>query len=332
MQQTDGKYDYAPVILVVQLFASVINASILASGGLSLCPGEDSSFISIRPWTFAIDISRELRDQPVAEDILSFNFGYCVVAQNNKNEDMVFRFLLNSADATVWIGLLGAIILVGYTVPIALGIDGGLRRPAASAMMATLAVLLTPGSSPQPKMAQHSVFFVVWMYASIIFVTYYPGYLTSKIIRPPTEAQMTSIEEIFGRNYTLLFGRFSRRMIGGLTRSVLQGSRKNNETCRTAMVDSAEMLEELFNKSIVPDSSISLSEKFSAAEISVTVSTWPAVIWNINVVKMDMEDKGIKGRIKCYIGQQLAYPTQMYYVISPALSQGGAKMVKNSER
>lgn len=325
--QPNWSYRLAPTINLAQLVASVINASLVATSGRSLCPEVKSSVISIEPWTFAVDIPRGKGTVPVAEDILPFNFGYCDVPHRGRKHDTVFQFFLNSADAAVWMCLLGTTMLVGYSVPIALEKDGTLHWSGDSAVLAAVAVLLTPGCAAQPKMAQHSLLFVMWMYASITFLTYYSGSLTSQIISPPVEAKMTKIEEIFENNYSLIHNPRTRVFLGRLIGSLLKGGTGKNETSLKVLHESVEMMQVLLNKSESTASLLSYLEKMAGGKKSATMSMWSVVIADINDVKYYIWLNQIKNR-KCYIGQELAYPSQVYYVISPASLDGAGKMIR----
>lgn len=209
--------------------------------------------ISILPWTFPLDISKEGMSL-VVENVHSFNFAYCDEPHRKRREKTVFQFFLNSADATVWTCLLAATILVSHVIPMAIRNDGGVYWSGGSAMLATLSVLLTPGSSAQMTTAKHSMPFVLWMYTSIIFVTYYAGSRSSEITSAPVEARMKQIKEVFEKNYSHITYSTTRKVLGKLMESWLQESRANNKTSLTALHESSEMLEKFSHLGVVAKS------------------------------------------------------------------------------
>lgn len=61
--------------------------------------------------------------------------------------------------------------------------------------LATLSVLLSPGVSGGSRSLLISWLFLLWLFAALVFVTYYGGAITSFVISTTPETGMTKLEQ-----------------------------------------------------------------------------------------------------------------------------------------
>lgn len=324
---------WGPLVSVASLVAAAVNATIIVfPRNTELCEGDQvPAWATIKPEQFAVQIV-DNDTLIVQENSVRYNFFYCD-RQKEADYENAFEMLFSSADAIVWICLVGALILVGYTVPVIIDKEGHLQRNIGQVSLAAVAVLLTPGVAAQPDKIKHSAVFTLWMYITIIFVTYYGGSLTSEIISPTPEWRMTSLEELFEYQYWLMFHPQAMFRLGALTwmtQVMLPDLDEDNEdelgtynltTAQVSAINLRQMARERISMAF------SEEEYFEdmITERRATVTDWEGCIWEVNAVKQYIENRGMK-RTKCYIGQELTFNNPKFYVISPTSLQDVSRM------
>lgn len=319
-----------PIVNLAVLVTSVINASLVAPAkSISICGEDERSMPTIYPYRFAYRIKKTKPLRLIQENDIRFNFVYCAQPTLAQYANW-FKMLTSTADIFVWSCVIGAIILVGYTVPLILNTEQGhLHRRLGQIILAALAALLTSGSGAQPRFAQHSVLFTLWMYICMIFVIYYGGSLTSEIVSPTPEHRITTMDELFENDYRLAYqnGTYRRRMLSYLVSRMLKGWKQKKGAKLTAAQRAIKKLEAL-NQTVVTVSSLHQYHQMITGDGKYAMITdWQGCISEVNQITDYLEQKGLGERIKCYIGQKLAFHSSKYYLITPSYLQDSERMM-----
>lgn len=221
------------------------------------------------------------------------------------------------------------LILVCFIALMLINQKGHLQRQANQIFLASLAVLLTPGTSAQPMVFRNSLIFTLWMFITIIFVTYYGGSLTSEIISPTPEKRMIRMEELFENKYWLVLPDKPREQLLKKFLNAMLHHRSGEGTSSPKRINqSGNNLNLMFHERRDPKLNFShFLDRLATGGHHATVNHWQGCIMEMNQVMEHIRRNGIKKR-KCYVGQELAYHTQMYYIISPHRNKDSYRMAR----
>lgn len=316
---------WGPYVNLAGIVATSINASLASA--FNVCSKAVQMFPVISPGLFS-NHWRILSSRKIMEEPIQYNFAYCDRPREVEKET-IYAMFRKSADLSVWICLIGSITLIIIIVKVKIEHGSCIFLGKESIIMATMTALLSPGLSAQPRIAQYSMLFSLWMYICLIFVTYYGGSVTSEIISPTPEKRMTTFDELFRNNYSLSYVfPYRFQMAKNIVSLMLQDKNKNDTSVIFKSVKNLDKM--LSTVATVAPNPNKWFEVMSTGWKVATVMDWQACIYGINMVKNFMATKMELRRTKCYIGKELAFRNQMFYAFSAGSVEENGRRLKET--
>lgn len=202
---------FAPFVHYVNIVATALNASLLSSQEFNTddCPNDTLSAPKVHLFVFGEDLEAgfkrqsEIHGEATRPAVIQlnpyvFNFAYC--SKPSRNDDFSpLELFRTSADIPTWVCLVTSLVLVSLVIK--LTTKGSESK---FAYLATLSVLISVGLSAGSRVIQRSWLFMLWMFTSLLLVTFYSGELTSVVIRPAPEFRMTKFVHLSEHNYSMV--------------------------------------------------------------------------------------------------------------------------------
>lgn len=254
---------------------------------------------------------------------LGHNLCYCDVHKfSSYGEFSLLQIFKTSADSLVWICLLLSITLVSVLIS---------ARPRANLiitspeLIATLSVLLTNGSSGILHVKQ-SPLFILWMYMSVVMVTYYSSSMTSVLIRPPPDEKMTSLSDLKLKDYSLIFDSngFEIKSLKSRVQRIMKPMEASEFKLNLKMPETLKTLNELLNKAILVDTfaqieTLATSTSMPHGKRYSMAASWPIVMFyatRAQALASELDAADGKRRI-CRVGKELFLETKYFYGFTP---------------
>lgn len=291
--------------------ASGLNYTLISFINLNLCQNAVKVVNSLPTITGPILSNSLLRMYNIREDQtvsnfkyglkypLAMNFIYCSDHTGFERVSILVT-LFEKVDSPVWIclGISLAAVTIINAEPTQTTIHfWDSRIP----LMATLSVLMTSG--PSGKLRRTSVVFVLWMFACLIFVTYYSGSLTSSVISPPREVRLRRMDQLLDRNFSFVFEQQNFPI------NVAIEAVEFSYDCNSA---SDEKLLSSLNSAVRETSEEYFLRSLVAGEKRASLVSWPSAIFAANLGNKFISKNGIK-RTRCFIGEELLHPIDYHY-------------------
>lgn len=233
------------------------------------------------------------------------NFFYCGTRKRQENLFPLAIFK-NTADKFVWTCL--GISLLTTAIMVKANFSG--KSSSAFVLLRTLSAILCSGTS---SVRPNSKLFQLWMFVSLIFVTFYSGCLTSAVTSPEPVERLKHIKDLLEANYSLIFSNQVERngTKDRLREHMNWASQQNN----VKILGKLRQLEQLIDSSVANSldkfSDFSWHEKFRDGENVAFFAHFSYVIQQATRLITSLEERNNK-KVGCYVGQELHLKEMMY--------------------
>lgn len=300
-------------VLYYNLVAVTLNATLIPSTSLpdNCIPGNWRVSKIIYPVT--VSSIKRLFEKNASHVTLtshiSLNFAYCRIRQKQGSSSSLVIFR-NTADYFVWLSLAMSIIATSALVKASFSIDFSLS------ILTTSSVLLSPGVSGT---THRSKLFLLWMFVSLLFLTYYTGSLTSVVMKPSPDKHLSTIQELEDHNYSAVVDTAQyQKLVKGIVENYLYWVGTNKKikknhlprrfaALRKLILSSTAMLENSWSMNHQVVDGIKLAYIKNSQSVIKFANKWNEYFSQNNA-----------SEIRCYIGQELNMESACYEVaISP---------------
>lgn len=294
--------------------ASGLNASLISFANLTLCENVDKVVKSL-PTVIGPILSNSLlkayndhdqEDQDVPKLMfglkypLALNFIYCGKGTSFERAS-ILETLFSKVDTPVWICLGISLMVVTLMCSIEPIPNSKHFWGNPLPFMTTVSVLLTSG--PSGKIRKNSVSFVLWMFACLIFVTYYSGSLTSTVISPSREVRLREMDQILEHNFSFIFE--EQNFPVDLAIDAVEFSFDNSSDSDVKLLGS---LKSALRKPSEED----FLEALVSGEKLAAFTAWPSAIFAANLGNKFISKNDIK-MTRCFIGEELLHQIDYHY-------------------
>lgn len=202
----------------------------------------------------------------------------------------------------MWFGLLTCMLLVSLVIRLQIG------NISSSILLATFSPVVAGGISFKNYVLEHTWLLTLWMYMSLVFVTYYSGTLTSHVISPIKEPRMTHVAELQANNYSII-AIIPHVII--LMKDLVRMSAPN---------EAGLLLKSAIDKAIAPTSDNDIGTMVATMDKHACVSTWPGPMQCKSLAEKYIAENKIPNR-RCYLGEELFFSQPVFIVVSPPNSR-----------
>lgn len=240
----------------------------------------------------------------------SFNFYYSDIPKHLKMSLWKFSLFTDPFENTTWI-----LLSTCFTIIAAILIMCNCKSERADLILLLLfSATLQLGTNALPK---KSGLFLMWLGTSMLFVFIYSGEVTSTLIRPPQDAIMTEITEVFERKYKLYVTRPAALQVWKVTSEFMKPNSKIRNMMdyfvQNAIVDGSDA-------SVHSGSNDFLKKLVFSDEKVFTMRSW---IYSLQlmqqgnqIIQTEAKTNREKARI-CYLGQELINFDETFFVTFP---------------
>lgn len=313
LNRSHGNFDrfvtHAPFFFLLNIIAVAFNSTLVVPSGLrDTCNGTKRTVSIIDYITSTQSILNFISQRHnksikgvlfnLPEDTL--NFAYCQHRKKSEHDASPLGIFKSTAESVVWLCLGFSIIFTGISMKMEFSRDFSLI------ILTTLSVLLSPGTS---GFRSTSKLFVLWMFASLIFVTYYSGSLTSVVTRPSPDLRFVNVEELQANNYSFI-------LTGPLIRNLLKEKIQGLSSRLTVNQNESGEIKKLFQTSFLFRSYNRTWHDWLLGSRRFASFGYSQVSLNVaNLVKESLTGKDVN-RIRCYVGQQVELTESAYFLVS----------------
>lgn len=311
----DAYAKYAPFFFLLNIIAEAINATLVMPSGFRKICSDAPCNISATDYIMSAgtmyNFTSQFHTSNVKSTFLSlvddkFNFAYCQHRKRKGDSMSAFGIFGGTADPFVWLFLVLSIIFTSVVV------KGEISKEFSLIILGALSVLLSPGAA---GLKSTSKLFVIWMFTSLVFVTYYSGSLTSLVTSPSPDLRITKMEELFTNNYSFVVTTPAMR---SLLKTKIEGMLTWISDSKSEKYKTLSKLNELLRTSpfqMLANRSwhdwLAGTRKFAFFGYS------QEAVHVANSVKGTLKGK-YSGEIRCYVGEQLELEENSYLLASSA--------------
>lgn len=229
-----------------------------------------------------------------------FNFFYCDIPKRLKISPWSFYMFAVPFDSYIC----DCLLITFITLLALLYLEG------ISPRLSFLSALFAFGTQP---LSNCSGLFMLWMFVSIILVTFYSGDMTSTVISPPPEDVIKTLSELCAQNYTLHLSGYSNHA-EILNRTVI--SLKPSSSVRKTL--------ECLQKNVKFDLLYRLVDGYD--KVLFDYKTFTAVYWRWGLYFVNEGNKRIQNVTKtkkdkarrCYVGEEYIPYDEEFFMILPS--------------
>lgn len=303
---------FIPKVLVANIIASIYNATLVSAYGKNICPADLAMHPTIYPAVYGASVLDFWSNQDnnlvpqrlisaVQIEHISYNFAYCAVPKMESEMLNCLQFF--TWDVWTWlvVSIFGVSIFSGLSV---VSSGSGIKLTQGSILLGALSVLLTPGlASGQNDRSKSSNLFAMWMFCSLILVTYYTGAFTSEVIKPPEHERMARMAHLVEQNFSAVFLHEAyfvsfRRLVSISTN-----------------LSTYPLLHKLLQSSSIQMNMTNYLEMLTSDLQYAVVSSWMVILTEYTRAVGYLSEKMITTKERrCYLGRELAFPEHLYVV------------------
>lgn len=297
-----------PLIHHAYFIASAMNATLIATRTLngSRCPNEHSNMPTFYYQIYGVELEDAYRRIRKIEGTRSFetlrfpvpwNFVICHHPRQEQQNLSPMEIFKTRMDASTWSCLGISLLLISVLISLKTGSTGS------PVIMTLLASLLNPGISAVSRILQRSWLFNLWLYSSLVFITYFSGSLTSTVISPSKEVRITNLVQLADNNYSAIFKTTKDRLRCIKVAKIISNSRES------------KIVERLAGSAFVAPENTDFSNSLVAAEGHAYLSIWILSMHTVTRANEYLEKMKISHK-HCYVGEELYFQEKGFFVVT----------------
>lgn len=232
-----------------------------------------------------------------------FNFGYCDTVKWIPVNPWNFEVIAYSVHKYVWI------LLFASMITLTLVVSWEIRDNFSYYLnfQSILSVLIAGGPTINRTQSK-SHLLILWMFVCTILVTFYSGTSTGFLIIPSKVDIMTSLDDVFERNYSVMYDLPLTLLRIKATLKMMEENADKGTT----------FMRNLLRSTFVTENKTERVETLGLSSKKVVfVKYWQYVIEALNEAIDLIQRKQLQAKRHCYLGKQLYPLTDRFYGFSP---------------